>query len=119
MKLGDIIYNYRMEHNYSIREFARICELSHAQIYFMERGLNSQGEPFTPKVKSLKKLAAGMGISFNELLSVCDKDTIIGWDRDDIEIKVPPEKQEIIDKIILSTPEQFEKIKSIINLVMP
>jgi hypothetical protein len=38
----------------------------------MELGLNSDGKPFTPTVPSLKKLANGMGITFNELVSICD-----------------------------------------------
>lgn len=72
MNLCDNILQYRMEHNYSIREFAKLCGLSHVQLYFMERGLNSDGKPFTPTVPSLKKLANGMGITFNELVSICD-----------------------------------------------
>lgn len=72
MKLSDIILSYRMEHNYSMREFAKVCSLSHVQLYFMERGLNSDGKPFVPTVSTLKKLAAGMGISFNQLVSICD-----------------------------------------------
>lgn len=48
MNLCDNILQYRMEHNYSIREFAKLCGLSHVQLYFMERGLNSDGKPFTP-----------------------------------------------------------------------
>ena len=72
MKLSDTILSYRMEHNYSIREFARLCNLSHVQLYFMERGLNSDGKPFVPTIATLKKLATGMGITFNQLVSICD-----------------------------------------------
>ena len=72
MKLSDIILQYRTEHNYSIREFAKLCDLSHVQLYFMERGANSKGQPFTPTVPSLQKLSHGMGITFNELVSICE-----------------------------------------------
>ena len=92
MKLGDVLISYRMEHNYSIREFAKICDLSPAQILFMERGTNSQGNPFVPKVKSLKKVAAGMGITFGELVAICDDNLVIGkaenTDRAGMNIKV-------------------------------
>ena len=72
MKLSDNILSYRMEHNYSIRDFAKVCDISHVQIYFMERGLNSDGKPFVPTIATLKKVATGMGITFNELVSICD-----------------------------------------------
>ena len=83
MKLGDNILSYRMEHNYSIREFAKLCGVSHVQIYFMERGLNSDGKPFVPSVKSLKAVAKGMGITFNELVSISDDLTEVKVEPDD------------------------------------
>ena len=116
MKLGDVLVQYRMEHNYSIREFAKICGLSPAQILFMERGTNSQGNPFVPKVKSLKKVADGMGITFGELVAICDDNLVIGWDDDDMTI--PDEKMELINMILKATPSQVEKIKSVLALVM-
>ena len=87
-----------------------------AQVRLMERGLNSQGNEFVPTVKSLKSVAKGMGISLTALLENCD-DMTIEWDADDVAIA--PEKQALINKILIATPEQLEKIQSIINLVMP
>lgn len=81
MKLGDMIREYRSEHKYSLREFADICGISFAQVRLMERGLNSQGKPFIPSVKSLKQVAKGMGISLTALLEHCD-DMVIEWDAD-------------------------------------
>ena len=72
MTLAENIFEYRMEHNYSIREFARICDLSHVQLYFMERGKNSDGKPFTPTIQSIQKVATGMGLTFYELASISD-----------------------------------------------
>ena len=115
MKLGDLIKQYRVEHKYSLREFADLCDISFAQVRLMERGLNSQGKPFVPSVRSLKMVANAMGISLTALLEYCD-DMTIEWDADDVAIA--PEKQALIDKILIATPEQLEKIQSIINLVM-
>lgn len=115
MKLGEIIKTYRFEHQYSLREFANICGVSFAQIRLMERGLNSNGNPFVPSVKSLKAVAKGMGISLTALLENCD-DMVIEWDADDVTIA--PEKQAMIDKILIATPEQLKKIQGIIDLVM-
>lgn len=116
MKLGEIIKTYRFEHKLSLREFAHQCGVSFAQVRLMERGLNSQGNEFVPTVKSLKAVAKGMGLSLTALLENCD-DMTIEWEEDDVAIA--PEKQALIDKILIATPEQLEKIQSIINLVMP
>lgn len=116
MKLGDVLVQYRMEHNLSMREFAKLCNLSPAQIYFMERGANSAGESFTPKVKSLKKVASAMGITFGELVSVCDDTLVLGYDDDDMAIS--PEKQELIDLIVKATPQQLERLKKAFDLAL-
>lgn len=115
MKLGDMIKKYREEHRYSLRDFANLCGLSFAQVRLMERGLNSNGKPFVPSVKSLKAIAKGMGISLTALLENCD-DMEIEWDADDVQIA--PEKQALIDKILIATPEQLKKIQSIVDIVM-
>lgn len=115
MKLGDMIKKYREEHRYSLRDFANVCGLSFAQVRLMERGLNSNGKPFVPSVKSLKAIAKGMGISLTSLLENCD-DMEIEWDADDVQIA--PEKQALIDKILIATTEQLKKIQSIVDIVM-
>lgn len=117
MNLGEYIAAYRREHNLSIREFAKLCKLSHVQIIRMETGLNSKGNPFIPTVKSLKAVADGTGITFGELLSYCDENMTVRVDKDDLEYKPPKERQDIIDKIILATPEQFALIQSYVDFV--
>lgn len=44
--LGDYIKKYRAEHNLSLRQFARICDISHTHIDSIERGV----DPRTGKV---------------------------------------------------------------------
>lgn len=68
MDLGWYIKQYRKEHNMSIREFAKLCGLSHVQIIRMETGKNSDGKQFTPSIKSLKAVAKGTGIGFDDIL---------------------------------------------------
>ena len=117
MKLTDIIKNYIEEHNYSLRYFADRCGISTAQMSLMSRGINSQGEKSIPRPEMLEKLAIGMGISYRELISVMDDNAlvVVSEDGDDL----APRKQALIDKILIATPEQLDKIESIINLVMP
>lgn len=117
MKLSDIIKNYIEEHNYTVRGFADICGISSSQMSLMARGINSRGDKSLPEPKTLEKLAAGMGIGYRELLSVMDDNALIVVSESGDELA--PEKQALIDKILIATPEQLEKIQSIINLVMP
>lgn len=116
MKLGDMIKAYRNEHKYSLREFADLCGISFSQIRLMENGTNSTGGKLSPTVTSLKAVAKGMGISLTSLLENCD-DMEIEWNAEDVAIA--PEKQALIDRILIASPEQLQKIKSIIDLVMP
>ena len=118
MKLGTIIRMYMDEHSYSMREFAKICDLSPAQISFIERGRNSQGDPFIPREETLIKLAAGMGITLGELLSALDEDTRVRVASSTVGVSMSPEKQAVIDKILMATPEQFSQIKVYVDFVM-
>ena len=118
MKLGKIISMYMDEHGYSMREFATICGLSPAQISNTVRGQNSCGEPSLPRDGTLIKIAAGMGITLGELLAGLDDDTRIRLSARNPEVSMSSERQELIDKILIATPEQLKKIASIIDLVM-
>ena len=114
MKLGEMIKAYRTEHRYSLREFADICGISFAQIRLMERGLNSQGKPLVPSIKSLKAVAKGMGISLSTLLENCD-DMEISWDADDVAI--PPEKVELINRVLVMDPAQLDRLSRLLDIV--
>lgn len=74
MTLSELIKKYRKEHgNMSQRQFALICSLSNGCISMLEKGTNSNtGEPITPTLPVLKKVAEGMNISLSELLTVAD-----------------------------------------------
>ena len=76
MTLGEYVRNYRESHFMSQRTFARRCGLSHAVISLIERGINSSGDPFTPAGNTLVKLAHGMGITTDTLISSCEDFTI-------------------------------------------
>ena len=82
----------------------------------MARGINSQGEKSIPRPEMLKKLAAGMGIGYSELLSVMDDNALIVVS--DSGDELAPVKQYLIDKILIATPEQLKKIQSIVDIVM-
>ena len=107
MNLAEYIMQYRREHNLSIREFAKQCNLSHVQIIRMETGMNSNGHPFTPSIKSLKALAKGTGVGFDEILHYCE-DLVLYYDMDDIEEKVSPANRTLMSWAASLPPEQAE-----------
>ena len=118
MKLGKIIRMYTDEHGYSLREFAKICGISPAQMSFMIRGRNSQGDPFVPRGETLIKLAAGMGITYRELLGALDKDDRVLIGSSASGVTMSPDKQYIIEKILIASPEQISLIRSYVDFVI-
>lgn len=73
MTLKEYVLEYRKSHKISQRQFAAMCDLSNGFISMLEKGDNPHTQkPITPSLPTLKKLANGMGISLDELLSVTD-----------------------------------------------
>ena len=107
MNLSEAVKQYRTEHKYSLREFADLCGLSHVQIYRIEKGVKTDGTPFEPKIKTLKKLAEGMGISLDDILRYCE-DLVIQWDEDDVEYKGSPANRTLMAWAASLPPEQAE-----------
>lgn len=74
MKLGEIIKEYRKDHDLSQRQFAKLCGLSHAYVPLIERGTSSNGTPLTPSITVLKQIASAMGITLQDLMAKMDDD---------------------------------------------
>ena len=73
MDLKDIVYNYRMSHDLTMDEFAKRCGLSKGYISMLEAGRNAKtGRPIEQTFPTLKKLATGMGITLDELMSAME-----------------------------------------------
>lgn len=73
MKLGDLIREYREQHDLSQRQFADRCDLSNGYISILEKGANpNTGKPVTPTIPQLKKLASGLGMSMMDMLELVD-----------------------------------------------
>ncbi len=73
MTLSELIIEYRNEHGISQRQMASQCKLSIGYISLIEKETNPQtGKPMVPSLAVLNKLAKGMGITLDKLLSVCD-----------------------------------------------
>ena len=73
MDLKEYLREYRASHGLSQRQFAESCGLSNGYISMIERGYNPKTkEPIICSLPTLNKLAAGMHISLNQLLTDID-----------------------------------------------
>lgn len=87
MTLGEIIKNYREEHGLSQRNFAQKTGLTNGYISMLENNRNPKnGQPITPSIPTLMRLAKIMGITLHELLNKCDDMTVTLSDDDEIKL---------------------------------
>jgi transcriptional regulator with XRE-family HTH domain len=61
--LGDYIKSYRREHRMSLRDLARICDVSYTHIYTIESGADPRtGKTINVTTDILLRLGRGMGV---------------------------------------------------------
>ena len=76
MHLGDIIKQYRNEHDLSMQAFADRCGVSKGYVAMLERNVNSKtGEPVTPSIETFIKVAKAMNVTTAELFDKVDENT--------------------------------------------
>lgn len=72
--LGDIIKDYRLDHDLSLREFSKKCGLSHTYIDKLEKGVDPRSQkPVEPTLDALEKISAAIDLSLDELLTLLGK----------------------------------------------
>lgn len=75
MKLGDFIYNFRQKNKLSMDDFAKRSGISKAYISLLEKGFHPRNnKPIIPSVETIKKAAAAMNMSFDDLFTSLDQD---------------------------------------------
>lgn len=85
MKLSDVIKQYRTEHGLSQRQMGAQCGLSTGYISLIEKEINPQtGKQMVPSLPVLNKLSAGMGLTLDDLLAVCDDMDVTLSDKDSV-----------------------------------
>lgn len=73
MLLGDIIKQYRSEHNLSMQNFADLIYSSKSYVSMLEKNVNpATGKPIKPSIETLKSIANAMHLQIEDLLSLLD-----------------------------------------------
>lgn len=69
MLLGDILKQYREEHQMSLQDFADLIGTSRSYIHMLEKNVNpSTNKPISPSIETLKSLAKAMNMDLETLL---------------------------------------------------
>ena len=73
MTLGEFIKSYRDKNDLSQRQFADKSGVSNGYISMLEKNENPKtGQPLSPSMPVLKKIAAAMGMTVNDMCSFVD-----------------------------------------------
>lgn len=73
MTLGEFIKAYREKNDLSQRQFADKSGVSNGYISMLEKNENPKtGQPLSPSMPVLKKIAAAMGMTVNDMCSFVD-----------------------------------------------
>lgn len=84
MLLGDIIKQYRQEHQMSLQDFANLIGTSRSYIHMLEKNINpSTNKPISPSIETLKSLAKAMNTDLDTLLKMLDSNQTIYIDEDE------------------------------------
>lgn len=68
-KLGELVKKKRESMNMSLRNFSKICGISHAYIKNIEDGDPRTGKKIVPSLSSIEKLAPILGMTLGQLLN--------------------------------------------------
>lgn len=97
MKLNDYVRNYREREGLSQREFALRCKMSHSYISMFEIGKNpATGKKLVPTGETLRKLAAGMRMTVDDLVKQVD----------DFIVNIQPDPDPLVYGLMPMPPQQ-------------
>lgn len=100
MLLGDIIKQYRDEHEMSLQDFANLIGTSRSYIHMLEKNVNpTTNKPISPSIETLKLLANAMNMDLEILLKQLNSDQAIYLNEEEYK-------------------KQFQKIDELGNLVI-
>ncbi len=81
MTLGDLIKEYREQHNISMDEFSKVSNLSKGYISMLENNTNPRSnKPIAPTLPTIKKISMAMNADVDSVLKLLDSDQEISLD---------------------------------------
>ena len=103
MLLGDIIKQYREDHQMSLQDFANLIGTSRSYIHMLEKNVNpSTNKPINPSIETLKLLANAMNMDLDFLLKQLDSEQQIYLNEE--EYKKQFEKTDVLGNPVVSLP---------------
>ena len=103
MLLGDIIKQYREDHQMSLQDFANLIGTSRSYIHMLEKNVNpSTNKPINPSIETLKLLANAMNMDLDFLLKQLDSEQQIYLNEE--EYKKQFEKTDALGNPVVSLP---------------
>lgn len=71
MTLGEIVKQYRVKHNLSLRDFSKLCGLSNGYISMLEKNENPRSKkPIVSSLDTVRVISETVGISLDDLLEM-------------------------------------------------
>lgn len=124
MTLGDIVKAYRKERGYSMDAFASMCGLSKGYISMLESNKSPKtGLPLSPSLDTFNRIASVLGITMDELFTMCDSDQPVSLDERIKQVATfdPLQEPQVLFALFGGTdnitPEMMEDVKNFARFV--
>ena len=115
MTLGEIIKDY-VDHN-SMAFFTARSGLSRAYAYMLINDKNGRGKRINPTMETIQKVAIGVGLTFDEIISLLDHDYVVTVNSQGIN----PESSAILGELEQITEgfteKQMKRLRNYANLI--
>lgn len=72
MNLGDVIFQYRSQHQMSMDKFSEISGISKAYISMLEKNKTQRGDEPSPSIDTYRNVARAIGMDVDELIRMVD-----------------------------------------------
>ena len=115
MTIGEIIKQYRIEHNLSMDAFSEKSGISKSYISLLEKNKHQKsGKPISPSVQSIKQVADAIGMDFDVLFSNIDGNVSLVKNEEPV---LQPEKRAVTINVLgrVAAGIPLEAIEDIID----
>lgn len=107
MRLGEIISQYREEHNMSMEAFGEKAGMTKAYVSMLENGNKSRGGYPSPSVRKVRNAASAMNMDINALWELLDDNISLDDDSNKDVVYTVPAKVSSENPSTFRSPEYF------------